>query len=242
MFKHGLESKFYYKTFFHSFLLSFLAGNVNVGGFMSCGRFVTHVTGFATLFGIDVAHGSWRFAIGILSVPFYFLIGAMISAYLVDRRLHQGREAGYSIVMGLISFCLLMASLGGHWGWFGVFGGEINLGQDYLLLALLCGASGLQNAAITTSTGAVVRTTHLTGITTDLGIGVMRLFLPHQDQARRTREIRINILRVITIMAFMLGSCVGAFLFLEYQYLAFLLPASIACYAMVVTIKRQNNH
>ncbi len=234
MFRHSLEGKFYYKTFFHSFLLSFLAGNVNAGGFMGCGRFVTHLTGFATLFAIDVAHQAWRLAFGIVSVPFYFLMGTMLSAYLVNRRLHQGKSAGYAGVMGLVALCFLVAAAGGAAGWFGDFGGVTDLRQDYLLLALLCGASGLQNAAITTSSGAVVRTTHLTGLTTDLGIGLVRIIFRPQSQSRdqRIREIRINALRLITIAAFILGGCAGAFLYLSYGYKAFLLPAAIALYAM----------
>lgn len=236
MFRHNLESKFYYKTFFHSFLLSFLAGNVNAGGFMACGRFVTHVTGFATIFAIDVAHHSWSMALGILSVPFYFLLGTMLSAYLVDRRIHQGKQAGYVLVMGLMTLCFVSVVIGGSQEWFGYFGEGVNLQQDYFLLALLCGASGLQNAAITTSTGSVIRTTHLTGITTDLGIGLMKLIYPStQSPEQRTREIRINFLRGITIMAFILGGCVGAVLYLKYQYKAFLLPAVISFYAMMAS-------
>ena len=204
---------------------------------MACGRFVTHVTGFATLFAIDVAHQSWSIALGILSVPFYFLLGTMLSAYLVDRRIHQGKQGGYVLVMGLITLCFALVIVGGFQGWFGYFGEGVNLEQDYLLLALLCGASGLQNAAITTSSGAVIRTTHLTGITTDLGIGLMKLiFYPStQSPEQRTREMRINFLRIITIGAFILGGCVGAVLYLKYEYKAFLLPATISFYAMIAS-------
>lgn len=235
MFKNSLDSKFYLKTFFHSFLLSFLAGNVNAGGFMACGRFVTHVTGFATLFGVDLARGDWQAGIGIMSVPLYFLVGTMVSAYLIDRRLHEGKRPAYPLVMGLVTICLLLVTFGGYFSLFGIFGQGVDLRKDYILLALLCGASGLQNAAVTTSSGSVVRTTHLTGITTDLGIGIMRTLFSSVRKKDHLREVRANWLRGITVLSFILGSVAGAFLFVTYNYLGFLLPASIAFYAMLVT-------
>lgn len=239
MFKQGLEGKYFYKTYFNCFVLSFLAGNVNAGGFMACGRFVTHVTGFATLFGIDMASGNLQLAIGMMSVPLYFLLGAMISAFLIDRRLKQGKPGLYHWVMALMVFCYLVASIGGQLGYFGIFGDGINLRQDYILLALLCGASGLQNASITTFSGSVVRTTHLTGITTDLGIGLVHLFFPSPERENYTKTVRANWLRVVTIAAFMLGSIAGAYLFLEFQYKGFFVPALISTYGMFATWQKK---
>lgn len=233
MFRSGLDNPRSFRLFFNCFLFSFLAGNVNVGGLLSCGRFVTHVTGFATLFGIDMAEHAWRAALGILSVPLYFLIGTMISAFFIDRRIHKNKPPRYALVMGLIACCLLGVSVAGSYDFFGAFGGTVNLTQDYLLLAILCGASGLQNAAITTSSGAALRTTHLTGITTDLGIGLVRLFTCRKNHEQRTREWHVNELRLTTLLGFMLGSWIGACLFLNFHYLGFLLPAALAGYAML---------
>ncbi|MGZ3699214.1 MAG: YoaK family protein [Bdellovibrionota bacterium] len=237
MFKHTLyNDDTDLKTSFHWFLLSFLAGNVNAGGYLACGRFVSHVTGFATLFGIDAAHGSWDMAAGILSVPLYFLLGVMISAYLIDRPYHRGRTPHYALVMALVCGCLTLAALGGHYHLFGAFG-DVRLSQDYFLLSLLCMASGLQNAAITTSSGHTVRTTHLTGVTTDLGIGLVRAFTGMHDRKFFLREIKANELRIGTIVSFAIGSATGAILFLKVKYLGFLLPAGIAFYAMLVALR-----
>jgi uncharacterized membrane protein YoaK (UPF0700 family) len=234
MFKHRISESVSTKTYVDWFLLSFLAGNVNTGGYLACHRFVSHVTGFATLAGVDAASTKFGDAIGMLTVPMYFLFGVMVSAYFVDRRVHEGKRPRYAFVMGLAAICLALAAIGGMLGWFGVFGEAVDLRRDYFLLALLCGASGLQNAALTSATGATIRTTHLTGITTDLGIGLIRAAsLDDRDQRRRW-EVKANFLRLGTITSFMIGSAVGADLYLVYGYAGFILPAMIALYAMLI--------
>jgi hypothetical protein len=113
---------------------------------------------------------------------------------------------------------------------FGIFGAAVRMDQDFFLLALLCAASGLQNAAVTTSTGAAARTTHLTGITTDLGIGLVRTVFRLHDPSQRAIEIAKNRTRIGTILAFGAGGAAGAALFLQINYAGFLLPAGIAAY------------
>lgn len=93
MFRHRASEKLDLKTIIDWFLLAFLAGNVNAGGYLACHRFVSHVTGFATLAGVDAATGSWGDAFGILSVPLFFLLGVVVSAYHVERRISEGKGA-----------------------------------------------------------------------------------------------------------------------------------------------------
>src|SRR4051812_45829612 len=93
MFRHKIHHRrLSWQTFLNWYLLSFLAGSVNMGGYMACHRFVSHVTGFATLFGAEASRGLWDRAIGILSVPLFFLAGVMVSGYLVDRPFHTGKR------------------------------------------------------------------------------------------------------------------------------------------------------
>lgn len=233
MFHHNLNDKLEVKVLLKWFSLSFMAGNINAGGFLAAERFVSHVTGFATLFGIEAASGRWDQALGILSVPVFFLCGSIVSAYLVDSRFHRGHRPHYDWVMLLVFTCLVAVAFGGQFNMFGVFGEALRLKQDYFLLALLCLASGLQNAAITTASGASVRTTHLTGITTDLGIGIVRVLSTTQYNSTHVKEARANWMRVGTITSFAVGSFVGAFLFLKLKYLGFLLPAAIAFYGVL---------
>jgi uncharacterized membrane protein YoaK (UPF0700 family) len=237
MFRHrlyGHGGKLRLRTLFDWYLLSFLAGTVNAGGYLAAHRFVSHVTGFATLSGIEAASSRWDRAIGLLSVPLYFLLGVMVSAYWVDRRERKGKHPKYALVMALVAGCLLLAAVGGHLNLFGVFGSEPRIGQDYFLLALLCGASGLQNAAISSATGTTVRTTHLTGLTTDLGIGLVRAF---SGPSQYVEEMRTARFRLGTICAFLMGSAIGACFYLKFGYLGFLIPASLAAFAVFEALR-----
>ena len=129
--------------------------------------------------------------------------------------------------MGLSTLALIVAASAGSLGQFGVFGTKYSVGEVYVLLASLCLASGLQNAAITSSSGSSVRTTHLTGVTTDLGLGLARLCTLNYEDKRIRREYRSNWLRAQTIFSFVLGSVVGAMVCIRFHYMGFYIPAAI---------------
>jgi uncharacterized membrane protein YoaK (UPF0700 family) len=220
--------------------MAFQGGAINAGGFLACHRFVTHTTGFATYFGTEMAQANFLTAFGMLTVPLFFLFGAMASAYFVDCRLSAGLTPRYSAMFGLIAIAMLLIAAAGNRGAFGIFGETLNLNTDYVLLALLCLCSGIQNATITSASGAVIRTTHLTGVTTDLGIGLMRV-LSSPRTALRNHELRANWMRAGLIFFFALGSLVSAILFNRYEYWAFLGPAFISMLLMGLTLRKSRN-
>ncbi|MGE3758617.1 MAG: YoaK family protein, partial [Pseudobdellovibrionaceae bacterium] len=207
------------------------------GGFLACHRFVTHITGFATHFGAEVSKGQLFPALGVLAVPFFFLLGTMISAFFTDRRTQKNQKPLYSVVLTISTAVLGIVAVFGTIGWFGEFGEPLILSRDYILLALLCLTAGLQNAVITSASGAVVRTTHLTGITTDLGIGIVRVLNGPKDSPHRTLENKANLLRVGLIFYFIVGSAIGAFAFTAFQYLGFTLPLALNFLLLVGTLK-----
>lgn len=231
MFGHKLDQSAGKKVFFHWYLLAFNGGCINAGGMLAAGRFVSHVTGFATLFGIHVAHGEYEAAIGILSVPISFLIGAMVAGLMIDRRIYLGKRPHYDYVMLASAICLAVSASMGFFDAMPEFGQNFHLKQTYVLLVLLCLASGLQNAAITSSSGSSVRTTHLTGITTDLGLGIARRLTVRGNDPRSLKENQANWLRLGTILFFAIGSAMGAWLFMKWGYYGFTLPFLIALYA-----------
>lgn len=220
------------RVLFHWFLLSFIAGNINAGGFLACGRFITHVTGFATLAGIDFANARTGSGVGMLAVPMFFLFGVMVSAYCIDRRINSGRRPLFPLVMGLVAACLFFVTLRGHLNLFGGFGEMVHLRKEILFMAILSIASGLMNAAVTTSSGAFVRITHLTGIVTDLGIGLMRVLAMDSKHPAYRDEKLANFYRAGNFVSFAFGSFVGAVLFLRIDYGGFLLPGVLAVYCM----------
>jgi uncharacterized membrane protein YoaK (UPF0700 family) len=202
---------------------------------MAAAKFTTHVTGFATLFGINLTKNQWLEALAISSIPAYFLAGAMISALLVDRRIARDLPPLYGLPLMLSSALLGVAALGGESGWFDAFGSASGVTDDYILLLLLALASGLQNASVTTATGAVMRATHMTGLTTDLGLGLVRYF--YISGPEKKMEVRATVIRTLTLGAFIAGSVCGAYFFLTLHYQGFLVPAAICFLVALVTTR-----
>lgn len=238
MVTHSLLSRYTRSNFAIWCALAFQSGALNAGGYLACHRFVTHVTGFATLFGTDAAQGEFKQGLGMLSVPAYFVIGAMISGFFIDRRSIQGLSPRYASVLFLIAAVNVFVLIGGVAGRLGEFGEPLLLARDYLLLALLCFVSGLQNAMITSAFGAVVRTTHLTGITTDLGMGLVRVLFQVQPASRST-ELWATWMRISLIASFAMGSVVAAFIFLRHQYWGFALPSLVSITLWYIAVRRR---
>jgi uncharacterized membrane protein YoaK (UPF0700 family) len=205
-------------------VMAFQGGSLNMAGFLTCHRFVSHVTGFATFFGNEVTKAAYGPAFGMLVVPLFFMFGSMISGELVDNRMRLHLKPKYYIVFGIIFALIFIAWLGGVSGFFGDFGGPLESLENYILLGLLCLTCGIQNGMIASVSRFTVRTTHLTGITTDLGIGLIRFFHREKFSMPIDDEIRANLLRIGIIFFFGCGSIVSGFAFKYFRFDGFLLP------------------
>lgn len=190
-------------------VLSCMAGMVNVVGYLGFEhQAVTHLTGTTTLLGNAVAAGDLRAIVHLAGVALAFMLGAALSGFIVqDSTLRPGRR--YGVVLMLESLLLFMA--------IPLFRqGQI---AGALLAAMAC---GLQNAMATTYSGAVIRTSHLSGMFTDLGIGLGHALRGMPLQKRRL------LLCVLVITGFFTGAAVGGILFVRYEYAALAVPATIA--------------
>ncbi len=219
-------------------LMAWQAGFINTGGFLACHRFVSHVTGFATYLGIESAQGDHNAAFGFTLVPGFFLLGAMISAYFVDLKIKQDKYPQYFNSFFIMVVLLAGITWGGLNGYFGNFGEPLKNIHDFILLMLLCLVCGIQNGTITTVSKSVIRTTHLTGITTDLGIGLTRLLFKKQmpKDFVFSDEKRANLMRLGIISFFTLGAINGAHVFIKHQFAGFIIPLSSSAIIVVVMI------
>lgn len=200
--------------------LAFQAGLVNIGGFLACHHFVSHVTGGITIF----SGGRPSHAGAYLVAPVCFLLGAVTSGILVDRRLQRGEKPRYYLEFLVLFAVLLFVLAAGIGGAFGSFGEPLDGLRDYALLALLSLACGIQNGTVTTVSRSVIRTTHLTGLITDLGIGLVRV-LGHAA-ADRPGEVRANYMRIGIVACFVGGCAVGGAAFRRLGFAAFAIPAA----------------
>ena len=206
--------------------MAFQAGALNIAGFMACHQFVSHITGFATMFGYEINQHDASGAVAMLVVPLFFLAGAMLSGLLVDLPLKQHKKPRYYVSFGVMFGLILAIFLSGISGQLGAFGEPLAKVRDYFLLTLLCFTCGIQNGTITTVSKAVIRTTHLTGIVTDLGIGMIRVLNRNKiPQHNCDEDHRANWMRTGIVVFFGLGAIVGGFAFQRIGYYGFLIPA-----------------
>jgi uncharacterized membrane protein YoaK (UPF0700 family) len=206
--------------------MAFQAGLLNIGGFLAGQKIVSHVTGLATFSGYYLSQGEKSLALEMITLPVVFLLGAMVSGYFVDIRLKLRKRPKYYITFGLMFLLTLVVFINGVLGNWGAFGSASQ--KSFEVLLLLCFICGIQNGTISIVSHSVIRTTHLTGLTTDLGLGIVRIFKKKELEGVISDEGRSNLMRVGIIGSFIVGSIVGGILFKRFEYFAFLLPVMIS--------------
>jgi uncharacterized membrane protein YoaK (UPF0700 family) len=228
MFEKNHDELYEPKNIFLWFLLALQGGFLNVAGFLGVGRFVSHVTGFATLFGVEGSRGHWMVATGMLATPLFFIGGTMVSAYFTESRRIRNKEPQYTFIFSHIIFCLILTGVLGYLGFFGEFGNHLDSLQNFYYLFILAYTCGLQNAVITSVSGSIIRTTHLTGPATDLGTGIVRYWTKFPQSNKR--ETFATWCRFGIIISFITGSLIGAIIFAKFQFGGFLLPIIISTF------------
>lgn len=188
--------------------LACVAGIVNVVGYLGFQhQAITHLTGNTSLLGAALVAGERGAALQLSGVILAFVVGAALSGLIIqDSTLRLGRR--YGVVLSIESLLLLAAVP--------LFQRSHMAGP--LVAAMAC---GLQNAMATTYSGAVVRTSHVSGMFTDLGI-----MLGHAVRGMPLAQRRLA-LSVLVISCFFLGGLLGAVLFASYDYRALYLPAAV---------------
>lgn len=215
-------------------VMIFCSGIMNVVAFIGLGTFATHVTGFATLFGVHAANLSFGNAAAALLVPLFFLLGSMISGFLIEGRVRSNRSPHYDTVMFLCCLAMVATALLSHSSSLDEVQTHLHIRKNLLLLSLVTLTSGLLNASLSYSSQATIRVTHLTGATTDLGRGIAELIsLFRSKDPKFTTELRLNKLRVATILSFIVGSLLGAILFLKVDFYVLWIPAAYFAYAFL---------
>lgn len=191
-----------------AFILALTAGCVNAVGLLGFEhQSVSHLSGTATLLGTGILTPAFDRLFNLLGVLISFLFGASIAGFLLhDSTLKLGRHYDTALVLESL---LLIAS-----AWLLISGSF----YGHFLASAAC---GLQNALATTYSGAIIRTTHVTGIFTDLGLMFGALVRGEPLDKRKAK------LFVFIILGFTCGGTVGALFYAQFGFMALLLPAFI---------------
>ncbi|MGF1679727.1 YoaK family protein [Photobacterium minamisatsumaniensis] len=194
-----------------AFVLALVAGFINAAGLLGFQhQSVSHLSGTATLVGTGFVNSSMSDVFYLFAIIFSFLIGSAISGYF----LHGGTlklSRNYSGVLTLEAIFLFCAA---YLLTKNSFGG----------LYWASAACGLQNALATKYSGAVIRTTHVTGIFTDLGIMLGAKIRGEQFDKRKA------LLFLLIILGFISGGALGAYSFNYLQFYALYVPASFCLF------------
>lgn len=227
-------------------LLALKAGYLNAAGFLATGKFVSHVTGFGTQMGISIAHEDYLFGSELLIIPIAFILGSSIPAWILDADYSKEKLPPYHYVQMLVTIGLGIILILGFQGEFGAFSTKEDDTHDIVLIGFLCFILGMKNGLTTWATYGRIRTTHLTGLATDIGLHLPKLFR-NAHQSRLPEKRRVNTVRVLTFFSFSLGSLIAAFIFPRYEYQGLIFPfvlslgLSIISYISYLRLKR-NTH
>lgn len=205
--------------------LAFVAGAANAGGFLAVGQYTSHMSGIVAALSDNLALGQVLLVLAGLSALLAFLLGAATSSVLIlwGRRHHTHSE--YAVPLMLEALLLLT---------FGAMGANL---EDQRVLyvpatvGLLCYVMGLQNAIITKISRAEIRTTHVTGLVTDIGIELGKMGYWNRAVVTGDRQ-KLRLLCALLGM-FFLGGLTGA---LGFKYLGFSTTIPLAVVLIMLAI------
>lgn len=203
MFRHQGKRR----TFIHNLRLAtnlaFVAGIVNIVGVLSLATFTTNVTGHFAYFAEEIVKKDYSTAIHYILFIVFFLLGAFFSNLIIEIALRRKLKMAHAIPIFIEIVILTFVALAVNWF-------TLTSENQHYLAYLLLFAMGLQNALVTQISQSTVRTTHFTGMFTDLGIELSQLYFYKKtpDFKKLTQKIY---LRLAIILFFFLGCILGGF-------------------------------
>ena len=184
--------------------LAGIAGALNASAFYSVGFFAANMTGNVFVLSDHIAIGQWSSGLFYLTIVIAFVLGAGVSTLLINAGRRRSIHGIYAY--SILTEAILLTALGlvdlwlrGTW-------------RVPILVLGLAFLMGLQNAVVTRISDARVRTTHVSGMATDIGIelgiafDILRGRDHESDAAHNRSKLRLHL---FTISAFLLGGIVG---------------------------------
>ena len=201
-----------------SIALTFVAGATNAGGYLAVKQYTSHMTGIVSLMADSVALRQFDIVLGAVGGLSSFMAGAACSAVMVNYARRRDLQSEYAYPL-LLEASLLLA--------FGFLGGSLSAMKGLFVpvtVMLLCFIMGLQNAVISKLSRAEIRTTHVTGMVTDIGIELGKLVYWNRRRTALRPDVlanreRIKVLTTL-VASFFIGGIAGALGFAHIGYLS----------------------
>jgi len=199
-------------------VLAFIAGATNAGAFLAVQQYTSHMTGVVSSMADALALGELALASAALAALIAFLAGAALCTMLIHFAKRKQLKSVFALPLLLEAVLLLI---------FGVVGAQLAAVKGLWVSAtvmLLCFTMGLQNAVITKVSKSEIRTTHVTGLVTDIGIELGKLLYWNRFQRDASLHVmadrdRLRVLCLL-VLGFFLGGVLGAITFQRVGYVA----------------------
>lgn len=202
--------------------LASIAGGINAAAFYAVGFFSANMTGNVSALSDHLATGAFSSAWLYFAIVFAFIAGAAGCTFVVliaERREMWGAHAFVILLEGVLLFPLSAVDL-----W---VPGPARIA---LLVTWLAFLMGMQNAVVTHISNARVRTTHVSGMATDLGIELALAWklrgITDANSAGNGTRLRLHL---TTILAFLLGGVGGVLLYRFCGGYAFIFASALLC-------------
>ncbi len=212
-------------------VLAFVAGAINAGGFLLVSMYTSHMTGFASMLADNLVLGNMKLVLGAAGALLAFTVGAATTAILVNWSRQHWLRSEYALPLLLEAALLLI---------FGLMGANMGHQTPFavpLTVLVLAFTMGLQNALISKISSSQIRTTHMTGVITDLGIELGKLLYWNRTASppeSRVRANRIKLRLFSTLFGmFVVGGLVGA---LGFKYIGFIWVVPLALLLFAVSL------
>jgi uncharacterized membrane protein YoaK (UPF0700 family) len=197
MFRHKGKRRSYIHNLRLASLLSFVAGIVNISGLLYINILTTNLTGHFAYFSDTIVNADYSKALVYLLFIFSFLSGSFISSFLAELTAKRNQKLSYVLPIFTEAGLLLSVTF-------------LNHANADIIAALLLMSMGIQNSLVTRVSQFVVRTTHLTGLFTDLGIELSQLCF-HKNSIHRFKLKKSIYLKLVIIVSFFMGGITGGF-------------------------------
>ena len=228
--------------------LAFVAGAINAGGFLAVQQYTSHMTGIVSSMADNLVLGAYELVLSGAGGLLCFLLGAACCAVMVNYSRRRVMHSEFALPLLLEAVLLLC---------FGLLGARLSSIDGLFVpvtVTLLCFIMGLQNALITKLSKAEIRTTHITGMVTDIGIELGKLCYCNRLKAPQQPKVLAdrNKLKTLGLLAlcFSLGGVLGALGFKRIGYLS-TVPLALVLVTLAIVpalddlsllLRRRRNH
>lgn len=192
---------------------AFISGAINVAGVIAFLAFTANVTGHVAKLAHHFVQQNYREIVVFVLWLFAFFAGAFLSNYIIRSMERKSLYRAHATPIFIEVIVLLLVAFYGHHFY------EETQGEREVIIGALLFAMGLQNSMVSTVSGGMIKSTHLTGLFTDLGGEVSELVHPKTENKAAIRNkvyIRLSILTF-----YLIGGVAGGFFFDEMDFACF---------------------